>query len=63
MRTAVQVVPATALQKLSSLLIALEVVDLDRNLARVARAARAHQVVKAQNRRSSIMSMEQKPVH
>jgi len=62
MRTAVQVVPATALQKLSSLLIALEV-DLDRNLARVARAARAHQVVKAQNRRSSIMSMEQKPVH
>ena len=62
MRTAVQVVPATALQKLSILLIALEV-DLDRNLARVARAARAHQVVKAQNRRSSIMSMEQKPVH
>lgn len=62
MRTAVQVVPATALQKLSSLLIALEV-DLDRNLARVARAVRAHQVVKAQNRRSSIMSMEQKPVH
>lgn len=63
MRTAVQVVPATALQKLSSLLIALEVVDLDQNLARVARAVRAHQVVKAQNRRSSIMSMEQIPVH
>jgi len=63
MRTAVQVVPATALQKLSSLLIALEVVDLDRNLARVARAARAHQVVKAQNRRSSIMSMDQIPAH
>ena len=63
MRTAVQVVPATALQKLSSLLIALEVVDLDRNLARVARAARAHQVVKAQNRQASIMSMDQMPVH
>ena len=63
MRIAVQVVPATALQKLSSLLIALEVDHLDRNLARVARAARAHQVVKVQNRQASIMSMDQMPVH